>query len=310
MQKIRKGVIVSLLAIMALTSNTSMINAQPFEMKKEIKYSIQHSDITEAGIKKEDLDEIVNKLPNLESENKIETLIEQEEKAKLSNEDIAKMVINGEYGNGEEIEQRLEEEGRNIDEIQKEVEKAKLSNEDIAKMVINGEYGNGEERKQRLEEEGRNIDEIQKEVEKILNIQKEQEEKREKQAKTNKSSDKGSVKSRTQTQSKPASQPKPAVTNQNSGKTMTMKATAYSTAQPGLGRYTANGTDLHTNPRVIAVDPRIIPLGTKVSVEGYGTYIAADTGGAIKGNRIDIHFSTVQECINFGRKSVKITIHN
>ena len=267
MQKIRKGVIVSLLAITALTSNTSIINAQPFEIKKEIKYSIQHSDITEAEIKKEDIDKIVNKLPNLENESKIETLIEQEEKAKLSNEDIAKMVINGEYGNGEEIEQRLEEEGRNIDEIQKEVEK-------------------------------------------ILNILKEQEEKREKQAETNKSSDKGSVKSRTQTQSKPASQPKSAVTNQNSGKTMTMKATAYSTAQPGLGRYTANGTDLHTNPRVISVDPRVIPLGTKVSVEGYGTYIAADTGGAIKGNRIDIHFSTVQECINFGRRNVKITIHN
>ena len=203
-------------------------------MKKEIKYSIQHSDITEAEIKKEDIDEIVNKLPNLESESKIETLIEQEKKTKLSNEDIAK-------------------------------------------MVINGEYGNGEERKQRLEEEGRNFDEIQKEVEKILNIQKEQES---------------------------------AVTNQNSGKTMTMEATAYSTAQPGLSRYTANGTDLHTNPRVIAVDPSVIPLGTKVTVEGYGTYIAADTGGAIKGNRIDIHFSTVQECINFGRKNVKITIHN
>ncbi len=234
MQKIRKRVIVSLLAITALTSNTSIVNAQPFEMKKEIKYSIQHSDITEAEIKKEDIDEIVNKLPNLESESKIETLIEQEKKTKLSNEDIAK-------------------------------------------MVINGEYGNGEERKQRLEEEGRNIDEIQKEVEKILNIQKEQES---------------------------------AVTNQNSGKTMTMEATAYSTAQPGLSRYTANGTDLHTNPRVIAVDPSVIPLGTKVTVEGYGTYIAADTGGAIKGNRIDIHFNTVQECINFGRKNVKITIHN
>lgn len=273
MQKIRKGVIVSLLAITALTSNASIVNAQPFEMKKEIKYSIQHSDITEAEIKKEDIDKIVNKLPNLESKNKIETLIEQEKRAKLSNEDIAK-------------------------------------------MVINGEYGNGEERKQRLKEEGRNIDEIQKEVNKILNVQKEQKKKREKQAETNKLPNRGSVKSRTQTQSKPvtqskpASQPKPAVANQNSGKTMTMEATAYSTAQPGLSRYTANGTDLHTNPRVIAVDPSVIPLGTKVTVEGYGTYIAADTGGAIKGNRIDIHFSTVQECINFGRKNVKITIHN
>ena len=236
MQKVRKGVIVSLLAITVLISNVSIVNAQPFEIKKEIKYSIQHSDITEAEIKKEDIDEIVNKLPNLESKNKIETLIEQEEKAKLSNEDIAK-------------------------------------------MVINGEYGNGGERKQRLEEEGRNIDDIQKEVEKILNIQKEQEKKRERQVETNKSSDRGSVQSRTQTQ------PKPAVKNQNSGKTMTMEAMAYSTAQPGLSKYTANGTDLHANPRVIAVDPSVIPLGTEVTVEGYGTYIAADTGGGNQGQQ-------------------------
>lgn len=93
-------------------------------------------------------------------------------------------------------------------------------------------------------------------------------------------------------------------------KTLTMQATGYSTAQPSLGRYTANGTDLLKNPRVIAVDPNVIPLGSRVSIEGYGTYTAADTGGDIKGNRIDIHFQTVQECYSFGRKSVKVEILN
>lgn len=162
----------------------------------------------------------------------------------------------------------------------------KETTDEIVKSVMNGDYGNGSVREQRLTREGYNYREIQEKIDELeaearrrqaTNIQKEQE---------------------------------PAVANQNSGKTMTMEATAYSTAEPGLSRYTANGTDLHTNPRVIAVDPSVIPLGTKVTVEGYGTYIAADTGGAIKGNRIDIHFSTVQECINFGRKNVKITIHN
>ena len=91
-------------------------------------------------------------------------------------------------------------------------------------------------------------------------------------------------------------------------KTMTMQATAYSTAQPSLSRYTANGTDLLKNPRVIAVDPNVIPLGTRVSIAGYGTYIAADTGGAIKGNRIDIHFQTVEQCYSFGRRNVTLQI--
>ena len=89
---------------------------------------------------------------------------------------------------------------------------------------------------------------------------------------------------------------------------MTMHATAYSHSEPGLGTRTANGTNLLKNPRVIAVDPSVIPLGTRVNIAGYGTYIAADTGGAIKGNRIDIHFNTVQECLNFGRRNVKVQI--
>ena len=90
---------------------------------------------------------------------------------------------------------------------------------------------------------------------------------------------------------------------------MVVEATGYSTQQPSLSRYTANGTDLHANPRVIAVDPNVIPLGSTVTVEGYGTYIAADTGGAIKGNRIDIHFPTVDGAMSVGRRSVKITVH-
>ncbi len=58
----------------------------------------------------------------------------------------------------------------------------------------------------------------------------------------------------------------------------------------------------------IAVDPSVIPLGSKVYVEGYGYAIAADTGGAIKGNKIDIYLNTSSECYNWGRRSVNVLL--
>ncbi|MBC1285690.1 LysM peptidoglycan-binding and 3D domain-containing protein [Listeria booriae] len=93
-------------------------------------------------------------------------------------------------------------------------------------------------------------------------------------------------------------------------KEITVTATAYSKAEPGMGHITASGIDLNDNPRVIAVDPSVIPLGSKVYVEGYGEAIAADTGGAIKGNKIDVHMNTVQACYNWGVKTVKVQILN
>jgi 3D (Asp-Asp-Asp) domain-containing protein len=70
--------------------------------------------------------------------------------------------------------------------------------------------------------------------------------------------------------------------------------------------------DLKANPnqKVIAVDPSVIPLGSKVYVEGYGEAVAADTGGAIKGSRIDVFVPSESDAQQFGRKSVKITVMN
>ncbi len=70
------------------------------------------------------------------------------------------------------------------------------------------------------------------------------------------------------------------------------------------------GINLRTNPnaKVIAVDPSIIPLGTKVYVEGYGYAIAADTGSAIKGYKIDIFIPTQAEAYRWGVRKVKIRI--
>lgn len=95
------------------------------------------------------------------------------------------------------------------------------------------------------------------------------------------------------------------------GKTITMEATAYNwdcATCDGRG-LTATGYNLKANPDgVIAVDPRVIPLGTKVYVEGYGYAVARDTGGAIKGNRIDVHMRSISAARQFGRQTVKVTI--
>ena len=89
-------------------------------------------------------------------------------------------------------------------------------------------------------------------------------------------------------------------------KTLTMESTAYY----GHG-ITASGLKPVRNPdgiSTIAVDPNVIPLGTKVYVSGYGIAIAADTGGAIKGNIIDVYLNTHEECISWGRRNVTVQI--
>ncbi|MFA5537424.1 MAG: 3D domain-containing protein [Bacillota bacterium] len=80
----------------------------------------------------------------------------------------------------------------------------------------------------------------------------------------------------------------------------TMEATAYT----HTGNRTATG--IYPYVGVVAVDPRVIPLGSKLYVEGYGYAEAQDTGGAIKGDRIDIFLDTEIECINWGRRVVEV----
>lgn len=95
------------------------------------------------------------------------------------------------------------------------------------------------------------------------------------------------------------------------GKTFIMESTAYSSDPRdtlGGGHITATGQNLLENPMAVAVDPNVIPLGTKLYVEGYGTAYAVDTGSAIKGNIVDVHFSTYEQCVNWGRRQVKVTI--
>lgn len=95
-----------------------------------------------------------------------------------------------------------------------------------------------------------------------------------------------------------------------SGKTMYMQSTAYTADCSGCSGITATGINLKKNPsiKVIAVDPNVIPLGTKVYVEGYGYAIAGDTGGSIHGNKIDVYMPTKSKANAWGRKLVKVKI--
>ena len=87
------------------------------------------------------------------------------------------------------------------------------------------------------------------------------------------------------------------------GRTLNVEATAYA-----LNGITATGIDLSKNPICIAVDPSVIPLNSLVEVPGYGIAIACDTGGAIVGNIIDVHFPSNDQAIAWGRKNIQITV--
>jgi N-acetylmuramoyl-L-alanine amidase len=93
-------------------------------------------------------------------------------------------------------------------------------------------------------------------------------------------------------------------------KEVSVTATAYTAYCTGCSGLTATGVDLRSNPnqKVIAVDPNVIPLGSKVYVEGYGHAIAADTGGAIKGNRIDVFIPSQDQALNWGVQTVNVQI--
>ena len=101
---------------------------------------------------------------------------------------------------------------------------------------------------------------------------------------------------------------------------ITASATAYDLSyescgkRPGDRGYGITASGMQARYGVVAVDPRVIPLGTKLYIESadgswvYGEAIAGDTGGAIKGNKIDLFFNSRSECLAFGRRTAKIYI--
>ena len=85
-------------------------------------------------------------------------------------------------------------------------------------------------------------------------------------------------------------------------------ATGYSANDPlqGTNNITATGKEIKEG--MIAVDRKIIPLGTQIEIKDVGIFVAEDTGGKIKGNRIDIYFETKEEAKEFGRQVIWVRV--
>ncbi len=97
--------------------------------------------------------------------------------------------------------------------------------------------------------------------------------------------------------------PTPTQPAPSSGRTMVVSSTGYSL--PGT-----TATGIPVGPGIVAVDPTVIPLGTRMTIPGYGEGVAADTGSAVKGADIDLWFPTLKQAIDWGRRTVTITLHS
>ncbi|MGN7408863.1 MULTISPECIES: 3D domain-containing protein [unclassified Sporosarcina] len=111
---------------------------------------------------------------------------------------------------------------------------------------------------------------------------------------------------------KTASAPATVPASTQTGRELTMTATAYTAYCNGCSGTTKIGINLRANPnqKVIAVDPSVIPLGSRVWVEGYGEAIAGDTGGAIKGHKIDVFIPGQNSAMAWGVKKVRVKVLN
>lgn len=89
-------------------------------------------------------------------------------------------------------------------------------------------------------------------------------------------------------------------------KVLKMNATAYTASDGNGDGITASG--IPATRGIVAVDPEVIPLGTRLYIPGYGEALAADTGGAIQGNRIDLVVDSYGEAMNFGRQDIDVYI--
>ena len=100
----------------------------------------------------------------------------------------------------------------------------------------------------------------------------------------------------------PPARTSPAAQTAAAGTTLTVTATGYA-----LGGHTSTGMPVAFG--VVAVDPAVIPLGTRLSIPGYGDGVAADTGGGVHGAMIDLWFPTLAQARAWGRRTVTITLH-
>lgn len=133
---------------------------------------------------------------------------------------------------------------------------------------------------------------LEKEIQKLVAQERKKEEERKKTA---------SAKSTTKKQT---------TVNTGGWKTMTVNASAYTLVEHGDKLGGSGLTSIGKVPtanRTIAVDPKVIPYGSLIKYNGV-TYVAEDTGGMIKGNKVDIFMNTLDEAVRFGRKDISIQV--
>ncbi|MEE6198006.1 cell wall-binding protein EntB [Bacillus cereus] len=231
----------------------------------------------------------------VKEEPKAQEIVKPKEEAKVKEEPKAQEIVKAkEEEKAREIAKAKEEE--------KAREIAKAKEEEKAREIAKGKE----------EEKAREIAKA-KEEEKAREIAKAKEEEKAREIAKAKEEEKA----REIAKAKEEERAKEASKNniQSAKRELTVVATAYTADPSENGTYggrvlTAMGHDLTANPnmRIIAVDPKVIPLGSKVWVEGYGEAIAGDTGSAIKGNRIDVLMGSKSKAMNWGRQTVKVKI--
>ncbi|QEL79758.1 enterotoxin [Bacillus sp. JAS24-2] len=257
----------------------------------------------------------------VKEEPKAQEIVKPKEEAKVKEEPKAQEIVKAkeEEKAREKAKAKEEEKAREIakakeEEKAREIAKAKEEEKarEIAKAKEEEKAREIAKAKAKEEEKAREIAKA-KEEEKVREIAKAKEEEKAREiAKT-----KEEEKAREIAKAKEEERAKEASKNniQSAKRELTVVATAYTADPSENGTYggrvlTAMGHDLTENPnmRIIAVDPKVIPLGSKVWVEGYGEAIAGDTGSAIKGNRIDVLMGSKSKAMNWGRQTVKVKI--
>ncbi|MGE7847754.1 cell wall-binding protein EntB [Bacillus cereus] len=267
----------------------------------------------------------------VKEEEKAQEIVKPKEEAKIKEEEKVQEIAKAkEEEKAQEIAKAKEEEkAREIvkaKEEEKAQEIAKAKEEEKAREIakVKEEEKAREIAKAKEEEKAREIAKA-KEEEKAREIAKAKEEERVREIAKAKEEEKAreiakakeEEKAREIAKAKEEERAKEVSKNniQSAKRELTVVATAYTADPSENGTYggrvlTAMGHDLTANPnmRIIAVDPKVIPLGSKVWVEGYGEAIAGDTGSAIKGNRIDVLMGSKSKAMNWGRQTVKVKI--
>ncbi|MEK5386046.1 cell wall-binding protein EntB [Bacillus sp. FSL M7-1431] len=243
----------------------------------------------------------VQEIEKVKEEAKAQEIAKAKEEAKA--QEIEKVK---EEAKAQEIAKAKEE--AKAQEIEKVKEEAKAQAQEIAKAK--------EEAKVREMEKAKEIAKAKEEA-KAREIEKAKEEAKAKSQEIAKAKEEAQAREIEKAKAKEATKTQEVSKNntQSAKRELTVVATAYTADPSENGTYggrvlTAMGHDLTENPnmRIIAVDPKVIPLGSKVWVEGYGEAIAGDTGSAIKGNRIDVLMGSKSKAMNWGRQTVKVKI--